>query len=153
MSKSGQYTKITDGLLMSTSSDYVFSDTTAAAGRTYFYKLEDFDGSGQRTQSEAISITVDVPRDYMLLQNYPNPFNPRTTIRFQLPKSNQTVVVVFNINGQVVKTLKDERLDAGYYELHWNGDNNSGIRVGSGVYYVRMQAGDFKATKKMLLIR
>jgi hypothetical protein len=152
-SKSGVYAKITDGLITSNSGAYAFSDTSVVAGHTYYYKLEDFDIGGQRTQSEVIAVTVDIPRDFMLLQNYPNPFNPRTTIRFQLPQTVVTQIVIFNVNGQVVKTLLDGRKDAGYYEIHWSGQNNAGIQVSSGVYYIRMLAGDFRATKKMLLIR
>ncbi|MBN1561044.1 Ig-like domain-containing protein [candidate division KSB1 bacterium] len=151
--KSGVFAKITDKLITSTTGAYAFTDTSVVAGHTYYYKLEDFDIGGQRTQSEAIVVTVDIPRDFMLLQNYPNPFNPRTTIRFQLPQAVDTKVVIYNINGQVVNTVLDGRKDAGYYEIHWSGQNNAGVQVSSGVYYVRMQAGDFQATKKMLLVR
>ena len=153
VSRSGIYEKITGQLIKSTTGNYAFTDTSALAGRTYFYMLQDLDLGGKRSRSEAISVTVDVPKDFMLLQNYPNPFNPETTIRFQLPKAIKVKVVVYNINGRIVKTLADGRKNAGYYELHWSGQNNTGSRVSSGVYYVRLEAGDFKATKKMLLIK
>jgi hypothetical protein len=151
--KNGTYAKVTDTFIQSRTGRYSFTDTTAVAGRTYFYKLEDFDIGGLRSQSEAIMVTVDVPKDFMLLQNYPNPFNPVTTIRFQLPKATDAKVAIFNIQGQLVKTMVDGHKDAGYYEMRWHGQNEYGVSVSSGVYYYRIRAGDFEATKKMLLIR
>lgn len=152
-SKNGEFEKITAALIQSDDGSYAFTDTTAAAGYTYFYKLEDLDIGGQRSQSEAIMVTVDIPKEFMLLQNYPNPFNPMTTIRFQLPKAVPVKVAIFNINGQEVKRLIDDRKDAGYYEIRWTGQNNAGLQVSSGVYYYRIQTDNFTATKKMLLIR
>ncbi|MBN1480648.1 T9SS C-terminal target domain-containing protein [candidate division KSB1 bacterium] len=152
-SKSGVFEKVNAGLIQSQNGSYSFTDTTVVAGSTCFYKLEDLDIGGVRSQSEAIMVTVETPKDFMLQQNYPNPFNPSTAIRFQVPKAVETKIVIFNINGQVVKTLVDEHKNAGYYEMRWFGKNNSENLVGSGVYYIRIQAGDFTATKKMLLIR
>ena len=152
-SKSGPFEKINKALLTGSAGVYSFTDSTAAAGRTFFYKLEDVDRSGDRNQSDAILVTVNVPKEFMLLQNYPNPFNPNTTIRFQLPKAVETKLAIFNVRGQLVETLLDRSMEPGFHRMQWNGRNSDGLRVSSGVYYYRLQAGDFQSTFKMLLLK
>jgi hypothetical protein len=152
-SKNGSFEKISGVLLTGSAGVYSFTDSTAAAGRTFFYKLEDVDRNGDRNQSDAILVTVNVPKDFMLLQNYPNPFNPTTTIRFQLPRNVDTKVSIFNIRGQHVHTLLDRSMEPGYHRLMWNGRNDAGLPVSSGVYYYRLQAGEFQSTVKMLLLK
>jgi len=152
-SKSGPFERVNKTLVAGTGGVYSFVDSTAAAGRTYFYKLEDVDRSGDRNQSEPILVTVNVPKEFMLMQNYPNPFNPKTTIRFQLPKAVDVKLAVFNIRGQLVKMLVDRRMEPGYHKLQWTSRNSSGLPVSSGVYYCRLQAGDFQDTFKMLLLK
>ena len=92
--------------------------------------------------------TVEVPFAYKLSQNYPNPFNPVTTIKYGLPKYGNTKLVVYNITGQVVKTLVDEFKDAGTYEVTFDAAN-----FASGVYFYTLESGSFKETKKMLLVK
>ncbi len=87
------------------------------------------------------------------LANYPNPFNPSTDISFSLPKSGQVKLVVYNILGAEVATLVDEVRSAGVHRVTWNGVNSSGQQVASGIYLYRLTAGDFAATKKMLLLK
>ena len=152
-SKNGPFDKINNELVSGEAGVYSFTDSTAAAGRTYFYKLEDVDRSGDRNQSQAISVAVNVPKEFMMLQNYPNPFNPKTSIRFQLPKAVDVRLAVFNIRGQLVQTLVDRRMEPGYHQLRWDGRNSAGLPVSSGVYYYRLQAGDFQSTMKMLLLK
>jgi hypothetical protein len=97
---------------------------------------------------------VGKPTEFRLEQNYPNPFNPSTTIQFQIPDDNTGVrLVVYNIMGQEVKTLIDETKRAGVYKAVWNGTNNRGIQVSSGVYFCRLVAGKFVHTKKLVLVR
>ena len=152
--KSGPYQAINDGLIASRRDGiYSFVDSTAAAGRTYFYKLEDIDRGGIRTQSDVLQITVNVPKEFMLLQNYPNPFNPKTKIRFQLPQAVETRIGIFNIRGQHVRTLIHEPLEPGYHDIEWDGRNDESLPVSSGIYYYRIQAGEYTSTKKMVLIK
>jgi len=93
--------------------------------------------------------TVEVPFTYRLSQNYPNPFNPVTTIKYGLPKYGNTSLTVYNITGQVVKTLvANEFKDAGTYEVTFDASNLS-----SGVYFYTLESGSFKETKKMLLVK
>jgi len=97
--------------------------------------------------------TTNTPKNYRLLQNYPNPFNPSTTIEFQLPQSSFVTLAVYNVRGQLIRTIVKQKMPAGSHSIIWDGKNESGERVGSGVYVYRIQAGDFQKTKKMLLIR
>jgi len=94
-----------------------------------------------------------LPESFELGQNNPNPFNPSTAIDFALPKSANVKVEIFNILGQKVKTLVDEYLSAGYKKVTWDGTDNTGKTVASGVYLYRMTADDFSATKKMMLMK
>jgi len=88
------------------------------------------------------------PDDFNLQQNYPNPFNPVTTIRFQTPRQAVVTIAIFNTLGRHVKTLKNENLPAGSHAVSWDGSDFAG-----GVYFCRMQAGNFQQTIKLLLIK
>jgi hypothetical protein len=89
-----------------------------------------------------------------LRQNRPNPFNPTTTIEFQVKHTGHATLKVYNVAGQLVRTLVDERVTAGkLHTVWWKGLNNAGQSVSSGVYFYRLEAGEFTATKKMVLLR
>jgi hypothetical protein len=94
-----------------------------------------------------------LPTEFSLSNNYPNPFNPETKIGYLIPKACQVKLEVFNILGQRVKTLVDEVQTAGKKEVTWDGKGENGNEVASGVYFYKLQAGDFTQTKKMVLIR
>ena len=89
----------------------------------------------------------------VLLQNYPNPFHGTTTIRYGLPKSEPIRVEVFNIAGQSVRVLANVVQSPGYKLLKWNGEDETGMRLGCGVYFYRITTPEYEATKKMLLLR
>lgn len=94
-----------------------------------------------------------VPTKFALQQNYPNPFNPSTTIRYQIPRSSQVRLVIYNLLGQKIRTLINEQKELGYFQAIWNGQNDNGIQVGSGIYFYRFQAGDFLSIKKMMYLK
>ncbi len=95
-----------------------------------------------------------LPREYRLFQNYPNPFNPSTTIRFALPAPQRVRITIYNLLGQRVRQLvKDQALQAGFHARNWDGRSDAGTPVASGLYFYRIQAGEFVRSKKMLLIR
>ena len=96
---------------------------------------------------------ADIPETFALSQNYPNPFNPVTTIRYQIPEQSKVRIVLYNLLGQQVKVLFDEVLEAGSYSVEWDGSNNLGQYVASGVYIYRMQANDFLQTKKLIFLK
>jgi hypothetical protein len=87
-------------------------------------------------------------KEFALRDNYPNPFNPSTTISFQLPKSSMTSLKIFNTFGQEIATLIEGEKEAGSHQVQWNATT-----VASGVYFYRLQAGEFMETKKMILLK
>jgi hypothetical protein len=94
-----------------------------------------------------------LPINFELLQNYPNPFNPTTEIRFAVPKAQKINLIIYNILGQKVKTLIDDKVEAGYHNVRWNGTNNLGYKVSSGVYLYRLETEQETKVKKMVLVR
>ena len=100
----------------------------------------------------AIDVT-NLPSDYKLLNNYPNPFNPSTRIAFEIPKQEFVTLKVYNINGELVRSLLEESLPAGSFESTWNGKDNSGRDVSSGVYIYRLTAGKFDMSARMILMK
>lgn len=88
-----------------------------------------------------------------LLGNHPNPFNPDTRISFSLSSNNRVELHIYNIKGQLVKTLLDSWLNADYHDVPWNGTDNNGNPVPSGIYFYRLQTEDYNATRKMILMK
>jgi len=102
--------------------------------------------------NEKLAKASTLPTEYELLQNYPNPFNPETTIRFTLPEAAQVRIEVMNVLGQRIAVLSDGSMAAGYHAVRWDGRIASGERVGSGMYFCRMRAGNFIRAIKMMLL-
>lgn len=88
-----------------------------------------------------------------LNNNYPNPFNPETTISFSTKEASPVTIGIYNVKGQLVKTLVNETKAAGNHHVVWNGTDNSGRQVSSGVYYYKMNAGKYSSTKKMIMMK
>jgi hypothetical protein len=95
----------------------------------------------------------NVPQSYSLNQNYPNPFNPQATIRYDLPESGHVTLRIYNSLGQEVRTLVDRVQGSGSHDALWNGQDNSGSAVSSGVYSYQIEVNDFKMAKKMVLLK
>jgi hypothetical protein len=102
---------------------------------------------------EVTNYPVISPDDYVLEQNYPNPFNPSTTIRFSLPVDKSIVLKVFDILGNEVKTLVNNDLKQGVYEVVWDGTTSSGQKAASGQYIYTLQYGNFSKSVKMTLLK
>ncbi len=96
---------------------------------------------------------VAAVKEYKLEQNYPNPFNPSTQIRYQILKPGMVSVKIYDILGREVKTLVNEEKQSGSFTVKWNGDNNFGQKVSSGIYFYRIVSGSFVDTKKMILMK
>jgi hypothetical protein len=94
-----------------------------------------------------------IPSDYILEQNYPNPFNPETRINYSIPEPAYVKLSIYDINGILVRTLYEGNQSAGRYQTVWDGENSSGMKVGSGVYFYRIQANSFVQTRKMILLK
>ncbi len=84
---------------------------------------------------------------------YPNPFNPTTTISFSLPYDSQVVLSIYNIKGQKIKTIMKNCLKSGQHNIVWDGQDESGKHISSGIYFGLLETPDFKTTKKMILIK
>ncbi len=93
------------------------------------------------------------PKFTKLAQNFPNPFNPSTTIKFDLKEKGLVTLKVYNVAGQLVRTLVDGVRDAASYSIAWDGRNNIGSTVASGIYFYKMETKDFSQTRKMVLLR
>jgi photosystem II stability/assembly factor-like uncharacterized protein len=108
------------------------------------------------TTSNPLSIEpvlAAVPSEYALLQNYPNPFNPETNISFAIPKGGHVTLEIYNPVGQKIKTLENGLLPSGRYNYSWNGTNDHGSDVVSGVYFYKLQAGEYSQIRKMVFIK
>jgi len=107
--------------------------------------IEDYVGE----QECDLSITnYPIPTTYNLSSPYPNPFNPITTISFSIPQSDIVSLNIYDITGKLVITLINEQLNIGYHSINWDGTNQS-----SGMYFVRMESGDYVETQKLLLVK
>jgi len=95
----------------------------------------------------------DIPDVYALYDGYPNPFNPFTTIRYDLPRETEVKLLVFDILGRQVKTLVSENQNAGYQSVQWNGLDDTGRPVGTGIYLYRIEAEGFVETRKLLFLK
>ena len=99
-----------------------------------------------------------LPTDFSLKQNYPNPFNPSTTIEYSLPVTSNVTVTIYNLLGEVVKTLVDGQQNAGFHNVSWNSNDSHGSKVGSGVYFYEIKAdgsngSKFTQIRKMILLK
>ena len=94
-----------------------------------------------------------IPESYGLEQNYPNPFNPSTTITFAVPEASEVTLALYNLRGQLVRTLVSDQLSAGNHRVTWNGMDIQGNQVSSGVYLYQLRTAAFSQVKKMSLMR
>ena len=149
--------------------EYKFVDEAVEPGYTYYYYLKSIDFSGDEQQTHVIKVTIDLkgaikvdsmlgPQKSMLLQNYPNPFNPETWIPFQLAEPADVTIRIYNINGRLIRILDVGYKDAGYYlskgtALHWDGKDQYGELVSSGIYFYAISAGDLHAVKKLIIMK
>ncbi len=138
--------------------DYEYLDEAVVNGITYFYRLIDVDINGKRTVQGIVNATPQaIVSEYRLYPAYPNPFNPETNIKFEVPaieNGNQMIeIVVYDNLGKAVRTLYQGTAQPGVHTLIWDGKNDQGIIQSSGFYFVRMQAGSFNQTQKLLFMK
>lgn len=133
---------------------YTYTDSTVTSG-IWYYRLKQIDLDGTIHYSDGIRLNVvtsvaeiGLPTVFSLSQNYPNPWNPTTTIRYGLPYSSFVTLTVYNTLGQEVVQLVNEQQQPGYYEAVLRGD-----KLASGVYFYRLNAGNFSSVKKLLLLK
>jgi hypothetical protein len=141
---------------------YEFVDADAPVAEVVYYYLRQLDLDGTATRSEVVQIALAptaveqsmLPTATALAQNFPNPFNPETNIRFDLSGAATVSLTVYDAAGQVVRTLVGGQfMEAGTYNLTWDGRNATGSMVGSGIYFYELRAGSFTSMKKMTLLQ
>jgi len=126
---------------------YSFTEKIAESGK-YFYRLKQIDLDGTFGYSSIVEIVIENPKTFELIQNYPNPFNPLTRIQYQILNSSHVSLKVYDAIGNEVATLVDEYKLAGIYEHEF-----SALNLTSGIYFYKLQSGNFVETKKMILLR
>ncbi len=114
---------------------------------TIFTEIWGDDSSGQ-TKKETLK-----PVPYNLSQNYPNPFNPDTTIHYDVQTDAEVALTIYNTSGQLIKTLVDEKKLTGTHTVRWDGKNQAGVSVATGVYFYQLQVDDFISSKKMIMLK
>jgi hypothetical protein len=168
----GTFTKVNQTHIPGAGTDgtphsYRFIDESVEVGTTYYYYLEDISYNGERTRSHYIRVIVDAtgklkvvgltPSKFALLQNFPNPFNPETWIPYELGRDASVTVRIYNFKGQPIRTIALGQQTAGTYltkdrAVYWDGRDHIGEKVASGMYFYTLQAGDFRATKRMIIV-
>jgi hypothetical protein len=108
---------------------------------------------GVVTSPDVEAMAERLPTSYALGQNHPNPFNPTTLIPYALPERARVTLEVYDTAGRRVRVIDDGDQEPGYRTLEWDGTNDAGVAVASGVYFYRLRAGSFSATRKMVLVR
>ena len=98
-------------------------------------------------------VVLSLPGAFALAPNAPNPFNPQTTLRYTLPQAADVELTVYNAVGQPVRTLVAEHQRAGWYVVEWDATDEQGQRLSSGLYFYRLQAGEFVEVRKMMLLK
>ncbi len=169
--KDGDYARVTPTLIKgsgtySTPHEYSFLDETAQTGKSYWYVIEAVDFAGNTERCDPIQVMFLpqsqvrslMPVETRLLQNYPNPFNPETWIPFQLAQDADVTIYIYDIHGQIIRTIKLGNLKAGYYDNRhqaacWDGRSNTGETVSSGLYFYLLTAENFAAIRKMVIMK
>ncbi|HEY5133629.1 MAG TPA: beta-propeller fold lactonase family protein, partial [Candidatus Krumholzibacteriaceae bacterium] len=130
---------------------YEFKDSDVGLNRAYFYKLVGVSHGGAKELSGPYRVVCRAP--FALAQNVPNPFNPSTAIKFTIAEDRYVTLAVYDVSGRLVKTLVDRNMKADFYRVVWDGYNDGGRKVSSGIYFYRLRAGSFVQSHKMILLR
>jgi hypothetical protein len=154
---------ISNGEQASTQVSYSFTDTEVDHNTTYYYWLQSLDLDGGSQFFGPLTVLVGntpddpelpyIPLVTRLLDAYPNPFNPSTNLRFEIKDAGDVTIEIYNSRGQKIRSFANNYNRAGYFQVAWDGKDTNGTSVGSGVYFYRMTAGKFTATKKMLMVQ
>ncbi|MCF7859368.1 MAG: carboxypeptidase regulatory-like domain-containing protein, partial [Candidatus Cloacimonetes bacterium] len=146
-------------LLVEEVTDSPYEDMNVASGNYIYNVVAVFDGGWESEMSDNAFVShtgtnnMSLPEVTALTGNYPNPFNPETTVSFSLSEAGYVSLNIYNMRGQLVKTLVNEQLEAAYHDVVWDGRDNNGKNVSSGIYFYKMQSGKYSRTSKMILMK
>jgi hypothetical protein len=151
----------TDQYSSITTTETSYLDTVYEDGATIYYRLSAVDTDGfvsEFTELVFIHVVLGIddkliPEVFALHQNYPNPFNPTTQIKYDLPENTLVKITIYDLMGRSIKSLVNSNQSAGYRSIQWNATNNLGEPVSAGMYIYMIQAGKFRQTKKMVLLK
>ena len=135
---------------------YSYLDKDVIPGEKYYYRLKDVNSQGKITEHSPISIQLNKLSEIstaMMNNAYPNPFNPSTSIKYNLKENANLKISVFDLKGNLVNTLFHGYQSTGEYNTYWHGTDEMGVQVPSGIYIIRMQAGNTKQIQKVMLLR
>ena len=136
---------------------YSYTDNTVLSAETYDYRLADVDYDGNKVYHSMTVMGVSpndvVPETFTLYPAYPNPFNPTTNIRYDLPENALVNITIYDIMGRSIRSLVNSKQTAGYRSIQWNATNDAGSPVSAGLYLYTIQAGEFRQTRKMVLLK
>jgi len=159
MAEKSDYTQINTEIIRGAGTSpqaqsYSYEDRNVQSGNTYYYKLSDVDYNGSMNFHGPISVIIEaLPTEYQLEQNFPNPFNPETSISFDLKEAGKVSLKIYNLQGQLVRTLVDENKPAGRFSVKWNGMGENGSTVASGIYMYILDVNNFKQSQKLIFMR
>ncbi|MGE5363597.1 MAG: T9SS type A sorting domain-containing protein, partial [Bacteroidota bacterium] len=129
-------------------SNYSYTDNIGGQSGWVSYRLKQIDLSGNYKYYTENRVMLNSPSGYVLEQNYPNPFNPETNISFSIPADQNVRIVIYNQLGELVDRLLDENIKAGYHKVTWRPEG-----LATGIYYVRLTAGDYISVRKILYLK
>jgi hypothetical protein len=132
--------------------EYSFADNKTLGYGKYSYRLKQLDTDGKYEYSKIVEVDLGTAKEFALLQNYPNPFNPATVISYSIPKDVHVKLSVFNVLGSELAVLVDKFQAAGVYSKEFS-INGSGLSLSNGVYFYKLEAGNFTDTKKFILMK
>ena len=151
--RDGGYTVLATEVMRDSQYSFSCVDRSVSCGRTYWYKIVLVGASGEESYGP-VEVRIDaVPVSYQAYQSYPNPFNPLCTIRYDIARAGRVSLRIFDADGSFVRTLVHAWREPGLYNEVWDGKADDGSALPSGVYFYRLEAGDFVATRKMVLLR
>ena len=170
ISEMGDYTLINENVIPVSNNQnginyYSFLDMNVEPGQTYYYQVADVSFSGETAMYGPLSATAQVtgisdgktiienPENYTLGDAYPNPFNGKTSIQFSLQMSGEVKIEIYNLMGQKIRTLVAENRETGNHVVSWDGKNNLGQQVVSGVYLYKMSINNFQISKRILYLK
>ena len=151
------YTFINDTLTLDGSSgsfvDFGCDGNIILSGDNIVLWRVELDTSECEEQQLSLSNEIRLPETFSLHQNYPNPFNPVTSLRYDLPNDGLVNIIIYDMMGRIVKTLVNGSQTAGFKSIQWNATNDRNEPVSAGLYLYTIQAGEFRQTKKMVLLK